>query len=144
MRYPPVIAGAFVSMILFELGATAPPTRAAEQEQPGRQLYLRYCGACHGPQAKGDGIVGGLMQPSPPDLTSLASRHGGTFPLELVVKTIDGRELPRAHGEPAMPVWGQILSEELGSKGKPRPAVERRVQGRIYSIAEYLRSIQVK
>jgi mono/diheme cytochrome c family protein len=22
-------------------------------------MYLRYCGACHGPQGKGDGIGGG-------------------------------------------------------------------------------------
>jgi hypothetical protein len=84
------------------------------------------------------------MRPHPPDLTRLASRHGGEFPLEQVVTAIDGREALRAHGEPAMPVWGEILSEELGSKGKQRPAIERRVQERILSIAEYLRRIQVK
>lgn len=139
-----VVARAVASMILFTLGATAPLARAEGEEQPGKQLYLRYCGACHGPQAKGDGIAAAFMRPSPPDLTLLAPRHGGAFPMEQVVKTIDGREMLRAHGSPAMPVWGQILSEELGSKGKQRPAVERRVQERIFSIAEYLQAIQVK
>jgi hypothetical protein len=63
--------------------------------------------------------------------------------VDQVVRAIDGREALRAHGEPAMPVWGEILSNELGSKGKQRPAIERRVQGRIVSIAEYLRTIAV-
>lgn len=141
MRYS---LAAFASAIFLMLSAPAPFARAAENEEPGRQLYLRYCSACHGPQAKGDGVAGSLMRPHPADLTRLASRHGDEFPMEQVVKTIDGREALRAHGEPAMPVWGEILSDELGSHGKQRPAVERRVQGRIFSIAEYLRTIQVK
>ena len=64
--------------------------------------------------------------------------------MEQVVRAIDGREALRAHGDPAMPIWGEILSDELGGKGMQRPAIERRVHGRIFSIAEYLRTIQVK
>jgi mono/diheme cytochrome c family protein len=47
---------------------------------PGRAMYLRYCGACHGPQGKGDGAAGSLMSPKPADLTRLAEKHDGTFP----------------------------------------------------------------
>ena len=133
---------AFVMLVV--LGSAASGARPAEAEQDGRALYRRYCAACHGPEAKGDGVVASFLKPKPPDLTMLASRNGGEFPMEGVVKTIDGREMLRAHGEPVMPVWGQILSEELGSKGKLRPAVERRVQGRIFAIADYLRTIQAK
>jgi mono/diheme cytochrome c family protein len=32
---------------------------ADKPADPGRAMYLRYCGACHGPQGKGDGIAGG-------------------------------------------------------------------------------------
>ena len=117
---------------------------AEEHEGSGRQLYLRYCGACHGPQAKGDGIVASFMRVKPPDLTLISARHGGEFPLADVVKTIDGREMLRAHGEPAMPVWGEILSSEIGDGKRRSVPVERRVQGRILSIAEYLQSIQAK
>jgi hypothetical protein len=57
------------------------------------------------------------------------------------VKTIDGREMPRAHGDPWMPVWGTVLGEDRAHQGKS-PATEERVQGRIRAIAEYLRTIQ--
>jgi mono/diheme cytochrome c family protein len=134
----------YALVLLLIAGALASPVRAAEAEPSGRESYLRYCSACHGPEAKGDGVTGALMRTRPPDLTLLASRHGGEFPMEQVVRTIDGREALHAHGEPAMPVWGKVLSEELGSRGKQRPAVERRVQSRIFSIADYLRSIQAK
>lgn len=144
MPYSPTVAEVFASILLLVLAAAGPPARAAEPEHPGRQLYLRYCGACHGPEAKGDGIVGTVLRVKPPDLTLLAKQRGGEFPLEQVVKMIDGRELPRAHGDPAMPVWGEVLSEELGGSTKPRLPIERRVQGRILSIAEYLQTIQVK
>ena len=116
---------------------------AAEDGQ-GRALYLRYCSACHGTDGKGDGVAGSLMRPAPADLTRLASRHGGEYPLELVASTIDGRQALRAHGEPTMPVWGEVLAEELGSKDKQRPPIERRVHGRIFAIAEYLRTIQAQ
>jgi len=145
MRYCSVVAKVLAWILFSMLSAAGPYLLAAEHEHPGKQLYLQYCGACHGPEAKGDGIVGTFMRLKPPDLTTLAARNGGEFPLEQVVKTIDGRDVPRAHGDPAMPVWGQILSEELGAKGTKRHLpVERRVQGRILSIAAYLESIQVK
>jgi len=116
---------------------------AAEPDPAGRADYVRFCAACHGPQGKGDGVVGGFMRPAPSDLTQLAARHGGEFPTALVVRAIDGREMHRAHGEPAMPVWGLILGN--GDRTGDRPlAVERRVHARIYGIAEYLRSLQAK
>ena len=90
---------------------------------------MRYCGACHGAQAKGDGIVSPFMRPTPPDLTTIAQRNGGTFPTEQVERTVDGREMLHAHGTPTMPVWGTILSENLGSRGTQRPGIERRVLG---------------
>lgn len=126
----------FATLIAFPLVSAA--------EVPGRALYVRYCGACHGPHAKGDGIVASLMRPPPPDLTTIAARSAGTFSIEEVARTIDGREMPHGHGEPTMPVWGTVLSERLGSRGKQRPAIERRVQSQIYDIAEYLRGIQGK
>ena len=133
-----------VGAVVFALFAFAASGRAAERQNSGRQLYLKYCGACHGPDAKGDGIVASFMRVKPPDLTLIAARHGGEFSLEQVVKTIDGREMLHAHGEPAMPVWGDVLSRELGAGAHRSVPIERRVQSRILSIAEYLESIQAK
>jgi len=137
MRYRLIAVGVLVAVGLVS-------ARAAEKELPGRQLYLKYCGACHGADGKGDGIVAPFMRVKPADLIQIAARHGGEFPLAEVVKTIDGREMLHAHGEPVMPVWGQVLSDEVGGGTRKRVPVERRVQGRILSIAEYLQSIQAK
>jgi mono/diheme cytochrome c family protein len=81
-----------------------------EEPTAGRAEYLRYCSACHGDDGRGDGVVSGLMQPRPSDLTQLAAQHDGTFPILQVRETIDGREQPQAHGSTEMPVWGEILA----------------------------------
>lgn len=140
MRSNLTAAGVALAVLL---GAS--PGHGEQGQGPGRQLYLKYCGACHGPEAKGDGIVASFMRVKPADLTQIASRHGGEFSLEQVVKTIDGREMLHAHGEPAMPVWGDVLGKQLGDgRSSHRMPIERRVQGRILSIGEYLQSIQAK
>jgi mono/diheme cytochrome c family protein len=133
-----------VGAVGFVLVAFAAAGGADERKTSGRQLYLKYCGACHGPEAKGDGIVASFMRVKPPDLTLIATTHGGEFSLEQVVNTIDGREMLRVHGEPLMPVWGEVLSKELGAGPRRSVPIERRVQGRLLSIAEYLESIQAK
>jgi hypothetical protein len=141
MRYRSVAWQPLVIVIVVTLCPAVPLVGGAD-DGGDRALYLRYCSACHGPEGKGDGVAGTLMRPAPADLTRLAARNGGEYPMELVVRTIDGRQALRAHGEPTMPVWGEVLSEELGSKDKQRPGIERRVHERIFSIAEYLRTIQ--
>ena len=84
----------------------------AAADDVGKQLFLRYCSACHGESGKGDGVVSQLMTPKPTDLTQLAKKAGGKFPFYDVVHAIDGRETVRAHGDSAMPVWGEAFKEE--------------------------------
>lgn len=126
---------AFAAMVV-----CAVPARAGGPESPGKQLYLKYCGACHGPDGKGDGIVSGFMHPKPTDLTQLASKAGGEFPYMQTMQIIDGRQLVRAHGDPNMPVWGEILHEQA-TDGIRRRA---EVQGKLMLMTDYLRSIQEK
>lgn len=114
------------------------PARAADD--PGREAYLRYCGACHGPDGKGDGIAGSLMTPKPSDLTQIAKKHGGEFPFQQVAADIDGTRTVRAHGDSAMPVWGDLF------KAEPHWEASRRaeVQAKIALITNYVKSIQAK
>lgn len=113
---------------------------AHAEGDPGKQAYVRYCGACHGPEGKGDGIAGTFMRAKPADLTQLAKQNGGTFPFMRVMETIDGRNTPRAHGEPQMPVWGEIFAEE------PTWEMARRSETRakLAAITDYIKSIQEK
>jgi mono/diheme cytochrome c family protein len=112
----------------------------AESEEYGKKLYERYCSACHGYGGKGDGGIASLMRPKPPDLTQLSKKAGGTFPYHQVMRTIDGRETVRAHGDSDMPVWGTLFTEEEGESPQ-RHAVAR---GKLVLITDYLESIQDK
>lgn len=118
------------------------PARGLDDEAvaSGRRLYLRYCSACHGEGARGDGIVAPFMQPRPVDLTALARQAGGPFPSARVAAAIDGRDTIRAHGDPDMPVWGAMLSEQEG------PAVDKETVARtkVVQITGYLETVQAK
>ena len=136
MRHGASVGGMTGVALSLVLGVTAPAF--AEQEQPGRQLYLRYCGTCHGPQGKGDGVASSFLRPSPPDLTQLAIRHAGQFPADDVRRTVDGRESPGPHGSRQMPVWGVALYYT----DTKNPRQEQEVQQIVDRVVEYLRSIQ--
>lgn len=136
----------YVLVAAMALGTACSTTAAERPEEQviadvsrgGEKLYRRYCGACHGLEAKGDGIVSSLMRPSPRNLTTLARDFGGEFPREAVIRSIDGRQTPRAHGEADMPVWGTNLAQELG-----RDASDTEIRDWIGAITDYLASIQV-
>jgi hypothetical protein len=56
------------------------------------------------------------------------------------MQIIDGRQPVGAHGKTDMPVWGEILGEEVGRS----PAQDAIIRGKINIITEYLRALQVK
>ena len=101
----------------------------------GPALYKAYCAVCHGPEAKGDGPMAALLKVPPPDLTRIAARQGGTFPLMRIERIISGEEeLPRGHG--LMPVWGPVFSQVDRDQDLGRV--------RIDNLARYLRDLQSK
>ncbi|MFN8545826.1 MAG: c-type cytochrome [Candidatus Binatia bacterium] len=116
------------------------PALAAAEDDANRALYLRYCGACHGPQGKGDGVASSLLRPKPTDLTQLAKKNRGEFPYMRVVRVIDGRETKRAHGDAAMPVWGEIFQDQASWTQAQRAET----QGKIQQITDYLHTVQAK
>lgn len=120
------------------LGLAPPAAVAGEASHPGRSVYLRYCGACHGPDGKGDGIAGTFMRPKPTDLTTIAARNGGQFPFSQLMNYIDGTSDVRAHGDPDMPVWGQVFRDEATWDAARRAAI----RGKLMVITDYVRSIQ--
>lgn len=77
----------------------------------GQDLFNSYCASCHGRDGKGRGPVVPALNVSPPDLTTLAARHGGQFPKAYVESFVTGSRAPlvAAHGSKEMPVWGPIF-----------------------------------
>jgi mono/diheme cytochrome c family protein len=103
----------------------------------GDNLYRAYCASCHGKDAKGNGPMAVWLKVPPPDLTRIAARNGGTFPLERVDRIISGEEaLPSGHGTRAMPIWGPVFSQVTRDQDLGRV--------RIDNLARYLRDIQTE
>ena len=114
-------------------------SRAAESNS-GRQMYLQYCGSCHGKEGKGDGAVSRDLKVRVPDLTGLAKKNQGVYPLDDVMATIDGRRLVRGHGDRNMPVWGEAFHSE--AEGKKYSELTTLLKAKI--IAEYVATLQKK
>lgn len=102
----------------------------------GRDLYEFYCATCHGRDGKGGGPVAPALTTRPTDLTTIAARHGGTFPRARVESYVaeDGVPLVTAHGSKDMPVWGPIFRSLDPS--------DTMAKVRVANLADYLASIQ--
>jgi mono/diheme cytochrome c family protein len=104
----------------------------------GEETFMRFCAACHGKTAQGDGPVSEGLPIAVPDLTRLQQRRGDQFPEVLLRKIIDGQEIVVVHGTRYMPVWGYEFWVEEGADDA---AVER-VAVIVDNLVDYLRSIQ--
>ena len=79
-----------------------------EYAPSGQALYNENCAACHGPGGTGDGPAAGAYAEPLPDLTTLAARNDGVFPLREVMTQIDGYGRGARVGE-GMPEMGHLL-----------------------------------
>jgi hypothetical protein len=103
----------------------------------GAADYVVACSSCHGLSAKGDGLLSDLLKVRPKDLTRIARRSGGEFPLERIRRIIDGRADVRSHGMREMPVWGLSFQDPGRADDQ-----EAEVRERIDRVIAFLQSIQ--
>ena len=117
----------------------------------GQREFNANCAACHGMDAKGRGPVAGFLTKNPPDLTTVAKRNGGVFPMDRLYRVVDGTELPEGaqaggpHGSREMPIWGRdyrVRDAEYFGDTPYNP--DGMVRGRILALLEYLNRLQVK
>ena len=114
-----IIAGTFFTMATAQLPKDQPkPDRLIPKtvrlidSVDGPALYQAYCAVCHGTDARGDGPIAMSFKLPPPDLSRIAARNGGVYPIARVERVISGEEqLPGGHGMRTMPVWGPIFSQ---------------------------------
>jgi mono/diheme cytochrome c family protein len=136
-RTTAVLAGGLI--VAAALVSAAPVARASEAAN--KALYLKYCGSCHGADGKGDGVLSGVLQTKPADLTQIAKKNGGEFPTAEVAKFINGTKTMRAHGDPEMPVWGEVFQDQARSGASSKKA---QAHAKIAFITAYIKSIQEK
>jgi mono/diheme cytochrome c family protein len=148
MKMASLFGGVMIIGTLTVFAASA----SAQEGDFGKIEYQSNCASCHGTGAKGDGPMSAELKKHPTDLTVLAKKNNGVFPLNSVYRIIDGRDAIASHGSREMPVWGYrfVPSKHFDLKlgddyvylppGSPEPVVH----ARILAVIDYLNRIQEK
>ncbi|MDF0600329.1 cytochrome c [Psychromarinibacter sp. C21-152] len=127
---------------MMALGLAVAGPAAAQEVDTGEALFRAHCAACHGVDATGKGPLAAMLTVPVADLTVLAARNGGEFPLLDVIRTVDGRSILAAHGGP-MPVFGPMTGGGSAVVDGPEGTVLE-TTGDIVKIAEYLATLQAE
>jgi mono/diheme cytochrome c family protein len=131
-----LVAGSVISLLAGPMLAFEAVTL---DDYSGAELFERFCASCHGSGARGNGPVASSLNTAVPDLTLIANRNGGEFPVTLVRDVIDGRGIDvRAHGTRTMPVWGYEFWVEEGGDVVAQTSVREAIN----KLVDYLRSVQ--
>lgn len=130
----------FTTLTAAAMILAAPVT--AQDAKAGQDTYLRYCASCHGLDATGRGPMHAVLTVLPANLTTLKSENGGVFPIDRVVRRIDGRDPLVSHGS-EMPIYGYFF------EGQDQPMKTKSGQPIMTSlpVAElvvYLETLQVE
>src|SRR6476660_6048391 len=84
-----------VVSVLIGLNASGP----AQDLASGQTEYLSNCAGCHGSDGKGSGPLASKLKTKPADLTVLAKKNNGVFPVREIYQSIDGRTVTGSHGD---------------------------------------------
>jgi len=101
--------------------------------ESGKEMFMHYCAACHGPSGKGDGPASAAFKKAPRDLTKLTHDNGGKYPSMHVTATLSVEECC-VHGSKVMPVWGPLLSSVSSNEAEK--------QLRISNLVKYIETLQ--
>ena len=109
----------------------------------GKSEFEGKCAVCHGKDGKGSGPYAEQLKRSLPDLTTLARRNGGVFPVARTYEVIEGAG--PGHGTREMPVWGMTYTIQAAEQLPDLPYNQAMyVRTRIMALIEYLTQLQVK
>jgi mono/diheme cytochrome c family protein len=132
------LAALLCSAAFSQTGAPARPSDFGKRE------FESNCASCHGTSGKGNGPLVELLRRSPPDLTLLAQRNQGVFPINRLYEVVEGGNLP-AHGSRDMPVWGRAYRMEDAQYYMDAPYnPDVLVRSRLLALLEYINRLQVR
>ena len=134
------------SCAFFWLVASAVSTVSADQTI-GEREFQRSCSACHGAGGEGDGPLADYLDVPPSDLTKLALRNDGSFPHGRIAELIENGGRFGAHGESAMPVWGDRYAAEAKAPafdGTPFTLIKGNLyaNAKIAALVAYIENLQ--
>ncbi|WP_068115788.1 c-type cytochrome [Tropicimonas marinistellae] len=106
----------------------------------GKVLFSDYCSKCHGDDAKGGGQAAAHLKTEPADLTRIAARRDGIWPMLEVMSIIDGYTKSTNPRED-MPVVSE-LSEGPMVEFDTGNGLVTPIPARLIALARYLESVQ--
>lgn len=139
-----------VLAIAFVIGTGSGVTAvlASDNDQSAaHQDFLVLCAECHGEDARGNGPMAKNLTKTPPDLTQISKRAGGTFDEQAVFDWIIGLNMPASHGSREMPIWGDWLMDETledSTTLETANAAAKEVEARVMALVKFLKSVQNK
>lgn len=112
-----------------------------EDAATGAALFAANCAVCHGVDARGGG-GGGIegLSKTPPDLTRLTMRNGGTFPAVEVLGVLEGYA---AGGQRGRRMAGFSPLQDDDRKRARLPGQRIRTTRPLAELLVYLESVQV-
>jgi mono/diheme cytochrome c family protein len=111
---------------------------AAQDE--GRLLFEQNCVACHGSAGRGDGPASRGMTPPPADLTKIAERRDGVWPMLEIMSILDGY-FENTNQREGMPVFDSLLNSEMVEFDTGN-GVTMLVPSKLINIVNYLETLQ--
>ena len=127
-------------VLVFALGCAFQSSADVTPPANGAALFAERCSRCHGVDGKGGGPGAADLKTQPSDLTRIAARRGGVWPMLEIMSIIDGYTRSTTPRED-MPVIaelskGPMVDFDTGNALlTPTPA-------RLIALADYLESIQ--
>lgn len=83
----PRAAETWLVVAIVMIGLNAPGW--ADDLPAGQQEYLSNCAECHGVDGKGGGPLALKLKTKPANLTTVAKKNNGVFPMNAIYQTID-------------------------------------------------------
>ena len=106
----------------------------------GERLFGQYCVSCHGATGRGDGPLAADLKTTPADLTRIAARRDGVWPMLEVMSILDGY-LKATNPREDMPVFGSFLVGPMVEFDTGNGLVKM-VPAKLVEIANYLETLQ--
>ncbi|SFE02904.1 c-type cytochrome [Roseivivax sediminis] len=122
------------------LAACAPETPAAPETAAGAALFATHCASCHGAEGRGDGPAAEDLGAVPADLTRIAARRDGVWPMLEVMAIVDGYAR-RTDARPGMPVVPEV-AEGPTVEFETGNGMVQQTPANLLAIARYLETIQ--
>ncbi|MFD0978028.1 cytochrome c [Tropicimonas aquimaris] len=106
----------------------------------GEAIFAAHCARCHGVDGKGGGPAAASLKTHPADLTRIAARRGGIWPMLEVMSIIDGYT-KSTNPRQDMPVISELSAGPMVEFDTGNGIVTL-IPARLIAVADFLESIQ--